>query len=554
MTRLACSLGRMEAVEPSFVRSMDIPNAGVLMAIPGLLANGLIRHTDKNFQLPRGYYGLYSIFLFVAFMLLARIKSAERLRYCAPGEWGKLLGLDRAPEVKTLRQKISHLAIDGKVKEWSSELCHDWMNENPEHAASLYIDGHVRVYHGSQAHIPKHYVARQKLCLKATCDYWVNAIDGKPFFLIPKDVDPGLLNVLENEIVPRAIQEVPGQPTEEELWQDPLLHRFIFIFDREGYSPDFIKRMKKRNIACLTYHKFPGEDWDKQEFLSEKIQLISGEVVEMNLAERGTFLKGLWVREIRRLTNNEHQTSIISTAYRLDRGKLAMGMFARWAQENFFKYMRQNYSLDRLVEYGVEAIPGQTPVVNPKYRSLEGEVRKKVGQLNRKTALFGALTINGEIDGEKVNEYEKQKANLQEEIFMAQKEIAALKTERKNTKRHILISELPENERLERLSSKSKDFLDTIKMICYRAETAMVNVVKEVISRTDDSRAFVKSLYQTQADILPDQENGLLRIRIHHLPTRSADKIAEHLCTILNETETIFPRTKLRLFYEMVSS
>jgi hypothetical protein len=544
----------MEAIDPYFTASMDIPNGGALLALPALLANGLMRYTDKYFQLPKGYYGLSTIFLLVAFMLLARIKSIEGLRYCAPGEWGKLLGLDRIPEVKTFREKVSHLSHQGKVGEWSAEICQDWMNEHPEHAASLYIDGHVRVYHGKQANIPKHYVARQKLCLRATCDYWVNAVDGTPFFVVPKDVDPGLLNVLENEIVPRALREVPCQLTEEELQKDPLLHRFILIFDREGYSPDFMLRMKKLRIACMTYNKFPKEDWGEEEFRLVKVQLVSGEVVDMKLAERGTLLNQLWVRETRRLTASGHQTSIISTTYRLELGVLAMGMFARWSQENFFKYMRQNYSLDRLIEYTVEEIPDNIKVVNPKYRNLDGEVRKKVGKLNRKTALFGSMTIDGEIDPKKVENYQKRKAELQEEIILAQKEIEALKDERKKTKKHVLVSELPDEERLQRLSSKSKDFLDTIKMICYRAETAMVKVAREVLSRADDARSFIRSLYETEVDILPDEENGILKIRLHCLTTRSANEVAQHLCDILNETKTTFPGTKLKILYEMVSS
>jgi len=544
----------MEAVDPCFTASMDIPNGGVLLALPALLANGLMRYTDKYFQLPKGYYGLSTIFLLVAFMLLARIKSIEGLRYCAPGEWGKLLGLDRIPEVKTFREKVSHLSHQGKVGEWSAEICQDWMNEHPEHAASLYIDGHVRVYHGNQANIPKHYVARQKLCLRATCDYWINAVDGKPFFVIPKDVDPGLLNVLENEIVPRTLREVPCQLTEEELQKDPLLHRFILIFDREGYSPDFMLRMKKLRIACMTYNKFPKEDWGEEEFRLVKVQLVSGEVVDMKLAERGTLLNQLWARETRRLTDSGHQTSIISTAYRLELGVLAMGMFARWSQENFFKYMRQNYSLDRLIEYTVEEVPDNIKVVNPKYRNLDGEVRSKAGKLNRKTALFGSMTIDGEIDPKKVENYLKRKAELQEEIILAQKEIEALKDERKKTKKHILVSELPDEERLQRLSSKSKDFLDTIKMICYRAETAMVKVSREVLSRADDARSFIRSLYETEVDILPDEENGILKIRLHCLATRSANEVAQHLCDTLNETKTTFPGTNLKILYEMVSS
>ena len=74
------------------------------------------------------------------------------------------------------------------------------MAEAPEEAAVLYIDGHVRVYHGTAKNLPKHYVARQRLCLTATADYWVNAMDGQPFFVVSQAVDPGLLQVMERDL------------------------------------------------------------------------------------------------------------------------------------------------------------------------------------------------------------------------------------------------------------------------------------------------------------------------------------------------------------------
>ena len=117
-------------------------------------------------------------------MALARLKSLERLRYCAPGEWGKLLGLDRVPEVRTMRAKVNHLAGQGKAAEWSADLFQNWMTDSPEQATAFYIDGHVRVYHGDKAQLPKAYVAREKLCLRASTDYWVNAMDGQPFFVV----------------------------------------------------------------------------------------------------------------------------------------------------------------------------------------------------------------------------------------------------------------------------------------------------------------------------------------------------------------------------------
>ena len=98
---------------------------------------------------------------------------------------------------------------------------------------------------------------------------------------------------------------------------DPHLHRFTIIFDREGYSPDFFSRMKEKKIACVTYHKFPKEDWPEEEFQTQKVSLKSGSLIEMNLAERGVRLSnGLWVREVRILSKNRHQTAIIATDYK----------------------------------------------------------------------------------------------------------------------------------------------------------------------------------------------------------------------------------------------
>jgi hypothetical protein len=58
----------------------------------------------------------------LALLALARLPSLEQLRYCAPGEWGKLLGLDRIPEVRTVRQKLALLADQPRMSAYLSPL------------------------------------------------------------------------------------------------------------------------------------------------------------------------------------------------------------------------------------------------------------------------------------------------------------------------------------------------------------------------------------------------------------------------------------------------
>ena len=163
-------------------------------------------------------------------------------------------------------------------------------------------------------------MSRQRLCLRGTTDYWVNDALGQPFFSIERTIDHGILEAIENDVVPRLLTDVPGQPTKEELEADPYRSRFLMIFDREGYSPSFFRRMwQEHRIACVTYHKFPKKDWPTSEFSEVTASMPNGEVVTMKLAERGSLVgarDSRWMREVRKLTASGHQTSLIKHGYR----------------------------------------------------------------------------------------------------------------------------------------------------------------------------------------------------------------------------------------------
>jgi hypothetical protein len=363
-----------------------------------------------------------------------------------------------------------------------------------------------------------------------------------------------MIKVIEHDLVPQLKEAIPHQPSEEQYQENPLLHRFVMVFDREGYSPEFMVRMKEQQIACQTYHKHPGENWPVEEFHPQEVTSASGHVMEMDLAERGTFLgKRIWVREIRKLCKSGRQTSVLSTNYVAMMGAIAGAMFARWSQENFFKYMRENYSLDALADYSTESIPDATRIVNPEHRRVDGEVRKAVGKRNRARAKFAALTLQGDIAPARVEDYQQKKGDLQENIEQLDTQVTALKAARKAINKHITVGELPAEERFNQLSTQSKYLVDTVKMIAYRAETAMVNICRETMSHPDEVRHLLRSIYNTEADIVVDGDVKTLTVQIHHLANRVSSITVQQLCEELTATETQFPGTEFRIIYTMVS-
>lgn len=557
--RIEASLGKSSPAESSFESGKDICNGGVLFSLPALLANGLLKYTHSHFSLPSGYYTLTHLFISLALMVLLRVKTIESIKSYSPGELGKLIGLDRIPEIKTIRNKLGLLAGENQSKNWSSKLSGDWMGQENGICGLLYVDGHVRVYHGKQTKLPRRYVAREKLCLRGMSDYWLNDACGRPFFEVTTPFNSGLLAILKKEIIPRLLQDVPHQPSEEELARNVYKSRFSIIFDREAYSPSFIKELwENHRISCYTYNKFPKKDWAIGEFKDRIVRLHNGEEVNMKLAERGTFIgKQLWVREIRKLTETGHQTSIISTDYELEDRNLAANMFARWSQENFFKYMRENFGIDKLIEYALTPIDETQKVTNPQYSRLEKEIRSVAQKLFRKTAEFGSITLpkNNEAEQEEkeIEKYVIKKAEVSEAIEIYKKSLEELKIKRKETQKHIALSQLPENEKFSSLANEKKHIMDNIKMIAYRAETAMANIIKPIMSKRNEARTLIRQIFTTDIDLEPDYKNKRLNVVIHSLSNEKSNKIVRHLCHNLNLTETVFPDTNLMLFYKMVS-
>jgi transposase len=557
--RVLAALGRLPGgAATKFQPCRDVSFGGVLCALPALAANGLFRHLGKLPELA-GYYMKFHVILLLAYMALCRIKIVERLQYESPGEFGKLMGLDRIPEVRCLRYKVSQLSQDEAPQLWAGTLSQEWMEQNSELAGILYVDGHVRLYHGRLTKLPKRYVTRQRLCLRGTTDYWVNDALGQPFFSIERPIDQGMLEALQNEIVPRLLKDVPGQPTDEQLQADPYLSRFVIIFDREGYSPAFFRQMwRAHRIACITYHKYPKEAWPESWFTETEVTMPNGEVVSMKLAEMGSWIgsrnEGLWVREIRKLAASGHQTSLISTAYGLLGLENAASLFSRWSQENFFRYMMEHFAIDALSEYGTEPISGTTrPVVNPARRELDRQSRSVKSKLTQRRARFAALTLHPQAEASEIAKWEREKGDLQEEIEQLEHELTVLKERMQSTPKHLEWDDLPGEEKFARLAPSRKRLTDTVKLVAYRAETALAMIVREEMSHADEARSLLRDLFRSDADIYPDEAAGVLEVRLHTLANPRSNRAIQHILDHLNAAEFVYPGTTLRLTYTLTA-
>ena len=546
--------------ELKFDNQTDLQHAGSLLALPALLSQGLLKYEDR-FILENVYYPTSSIFISLAILSLLRVKTLSGVERLPSGELGRMIGLDRIPEVKTLRTRIAQFSEITDVRVWGLNLSRDWMEESPEYSAVLYLDGHIKLYYGKDKSPPKRFVSRMRLSLSGTTDYWVNDAMGQPFFVINKTISTGLISAIKENFIDQFLRDVPNQPTDDELLEDKYKSRFMLVFDREGYSPDFFYDLWQKRIAISTYKKNVKDKWADEEFSQYTGKLPFGTTKTIELAERGVLLqnkgsrKKIWAREIRKKSKSGHQTSIITTNYSLSIIMVGLYMFARWSQENFFKYMMQEFGIDSLVSYMKEKVSDTSVLVNPEYRRLENLRKKLTSKQNRVRAKFSKLVlIDTPIEKKKLEKYLSIKEELKTEIEQYQAEIKQIKAQKKDVPYKVSYAELPDNEKFDKVINQRKHFLDTIKLIAYRAETALSNTIKQYMAHQDEARLLLKQIYKTDANIKVDKEKNFLVVEIHKLAHWKDDKILEILCHEMNQTETMFPDTNLTIFYKTVSS
>jgi len=170
---LAC-LGQLDDAVPLFGDRPCLRQAGVLLAIPLLVNSGLLDVFSKVYHsLGPAFYGLRTTVVVLFVSALLRIKRPEHFKEYNPRELGHVVGLDRAPEVKTVRRKVTELAARKLARELMQEAAQHRIDEAPDRVAFLYVDGHVREYHGGYP--------LANLCgrTRARISWWVSPGEGE---------------------------------------------------------------------------------------------------------------------------------------------------------------------------------------------------------------------------------------------------------------------------------------------------------------------------------------------------------------------------------------
>lgn len=532
LDRQLAHVGLLDDAAPMFRDGERVGGVGTLLAVPYLVHSGLLRIARKLYGgIGPAFYGLRTTLVTLFLMALLRIQRPEQLKERDPANFGRLLGLDRAPEVKTLRRKLTRLAAQHCAEPLGAELARVRVAQRGELMGFLYVDGHIRAYHGKRT-ISSAYVARRHLAMPATTDYWINDRAGDPLLLVTADINSSLITAFPNLL--RQVRAAVGE------------RQVTIVFDRGGWSPKLFQSMIQQGFDILTYRKHKSRLVNERRFVHRRAKL-DGHWVAYDLHDRPVrLLNGkLRLRQITRLCESGLQTQIMTSRWDLRDIEVAHRMFERWRQENFFKYMREEFLLDALVDYRIEPEDPTRTVPNPERRALDKQIRAARAELDEIERRYGAAAADTDQHRPTMRSFKIAYDKLGNQLYGARKRLSKLKDKRRKLSARVEIRDLSE-QAIVKLATERKHLTDLIKMLAYQAESDLLNFLRPHYPRAEqEGRTLLHELFAIGGDIHVTEDR--LQITLAPLSSPHRTRAAHALCELLNQTATVFPGTHLRL-------
>src|SRR5664279_3348995 len=551
--RVAARFGDLVEAPVVITEGAQLPLAGLLLALPALEMTGLLPVAAEVFPpMRKGFYGLRAVLLMGVFLALLREPRSEAVTRIRPADLGRLLGLDRAPEVKTLRRKLSELAACGRGALLQAALGRHHATTRPDAVGFLYLDGHVRVYTGTRE-LPKTHIARMRIAGPATEETWVGDADGDPVMVITAAPSKSLAAELARLLPDLRAIIGPGR-------------RCTVVFDRGGYSPAVFTQVIAAGFDVLTYFKGSWARSASEAFTTVNYQSPDGTAHTYELAERlidlpvpahpqatGQDPKSasmLRLRLIVRRSPGGHQTPILTNRTDLTAAQVAHRMAARWRQENYFKCAREHFALDALDSYADTPDDPTRMVPNPAKARAGDQVSAARAQL---AAAQGGVAEAIDAAGIRARQPGSGgKATVDpaagQALTAAIGDLAVAKATSATTTSHLPLGQVRPGSRL--LETERKLLTHAIRMSAYNAESALARLLRPHYARGDDeARALLREAFTLSGDLQITGNTLHVRLDPASAPRRSNALAA--LCTELTDTATRYPGTDLTLAYSI---
>jgi hypothetical protein len=556
--RAAARWGKLTHAEPVFTPAARVPLAGLLLAIPALQATGLLPCATQVFGcLPNGFYGLDTMLVEGVLRALAGEPRAEGATRVDPAALGRVLGLDRGPEVKTIRAKITALAATGRAEELLAAMAAAHVarldNSNPDLLAVFYVDGHVRAYQGAHK-VAKTHLSRLKFPAPATVETWVSDAAGDPVLVVM--AAPGASLAMELCRLLPDLRRAVGDD-----------RRVLVGFDRGGWSPALFEHMDAQGFDVLTWRKGLAQDVDPDLFTDLTYTDDTGRTHQWRVADTAVDLpvgddQVFTMRQVSLLVagnktgrgergqDSTRQIHIAATRADLPVEQVIYRMGSRWRQENYFRYARMHFDLDSHDAYATTQDDPARLVPNPAKKKAHQQVLAARARYERALAASDAALLDAVSPppGQAVLITNAEVDRLTADLRAAESNLGTAQHAHRAVPARLPLGQVNPGQQV--LDIQTKLISHAIRIAAFNTATALardVRVHTGYARANQEAHTLIRQALTGSGDI--DPHDGTLTIRLDPLPTQRATAAIAQLCEHLTATQTCYPGTNLTLRY-----
>ena len=549
--RALARFGLIPAAPPVFTACARAPLAGLLLAVPALVLTGLLQTAHATYgELPNGFYSLDTMLCESVFRALLGEARAEGAARIDPVALGRVLGLDRAPEVKTIRRKIRLLADAGKAGDWIAAMARGQVQARPEQAAVLYVDGHVRAYQGTRP-IGKTHVPRLKFPAPATVETWVCDAAGDPLLVVMAEPAASLAAELR-----RLIPELRATVGDD--------RRVLVGFDRGGWSPTLFADLDAAGFDTLTWRKGTTADIDQDKFATHSHTDEHGRTHTWRLADTEITLdiadgprtgEGFAMRQISLFNAAAtRQMHILTTRRDLPAAEIRYRMGARWRQENHYRYARIHFDLDSHDTYRAADDDPTRMVPNPAKKPAYQQVEKARRALHsaETTRDRELLAASSPPPGGTTVLTNRILDTINADVHTAEAALDAALAAHQAIPARVPLAEVNPGQQV--LDTETKLIHHAIRIAAFNTAQSLARAIATGTGYTradDEAHSLIRAALAGSGDIIPDRDT--LHIRLDPLPAPRHTAAIDELCHALNDTDTVYPGTGLTLRYSIKS-
>jgi hypothetical protein len=509
--------------------------------------------------LPNGFYGLDTMLIEGVLRALAGEPRAEGATRVDPHALGRVLGLDRGPEVKTIRRKITTLAATGRADELLAAMAATHVARldasNPDLLAVFYLDGHVRAYQGG-AKIAKTHLSRLKFPAPATVETWVSDASGDPLLVVM--AAPGASLAMELRRLLPDLRRAVGDD-----------RRVLVGFDRGGWSPALFAHMDAAGFDVLTWRKGSAENVDPDLFTDLTYVDETGRTHPWRAADTTVDLpidndEVFTMRQVSlTVANNKtgrealgqdstRQIHILTTRGDLPVEQVIYRMGSRWRQENYFRYARMHFDLDSHDAYATTDDDPARLVPNPAKKKAHQKVLAARARYDRALAATDAALLEAVSPppGQTMLITNTDHDELTAGLRAAEADLNTAQETHGAIPARLPLGQVAPGQQV--LDIQTKLITHAIRIAAFNTATTLARAIRVhtgYARANREAHALIRQALTGSGDI--DPHDGFLTVRLDPLPTRRATTAIAELCEHLTATKTRYPGTDLILRYEV---